>query len=147
MVGFSDEYGSWKTPWICRRTLLAVSPRGSSMLDPRYRMSPPVGLYSPSSKRPKVVLPEPVSPTSASVSPRLIDSDTPSTAFNVARPRPIEPWPTLKCLVTSRVSMIGGSASDICMLLYMRSQPEPACARTAVDIEDGARDVCGVIGG
>src|SRR5689334_196290 len=134
MVGFSEEYGSWNTPWMWRRALLAVSPRASSMLDPRKRMSPPVGLYSPSSSLPEVVLPDPVSPTGASVSPRLIDSDTPSTALRMVLPRPSDPWPTLKCLVTSLVSMIV-SASGIGTLLDVRSQAEPAGSGAAVDVE------------
>src|SRR5262245_28412730 len=164
MVGFSEEYGSWKTPWICRRTVWAVSPRWSSMLDPRYKMSPPVGLYRPRSSRPNVVLPEPVSPTRARVSPRLMASDTPSTALSTVRPRRSEPWPTLKYLVTSRVSIIGTSASatlsptpvpadaatsasDIGPLgVHVGPQPESARAGAAVDVKDDACNVSGGLG-
>src|SRR6266536_5569908 len=75
-------------------------------------MSPLVGRYRPSSRRPKVVLPEPVSPTSASVSPRRMASETPSTALSVARARPVADHlvparPAEKCFETSAVSMIG----------------------------------------
>src|SRR5215469_9518753 len=126
-------------------------------------MSPLVGLYSPSSNRPNVVLPDPVSPTRARVSPRLISSDTPSTAFSIGRPRgapggrrpgiarlPTRPWPTAKYLDTSMVWTIGasGSAADIGTLLaHMRTQSVPAGARPAVHVEHGAADVRGVGGG
>src|SRR5215813_7151132 len=127
-------------------------------------MSPPVGLYRPSSRRPNVVLPEPVSPTRARVSPRLMASDTPSTALSTVRPRRSEPWPTLKYLVTSRVSIIGTSASatlsptpvpadagtsasDIGPLrVHVGPQPEPARAGAAVDVKDDACNVGGVLG-
>ena len=81
------------------------------MLVPRYRMSPDVGRYRPSISRPNVVLPNPVSPTSASVSPRLMAREIPSTALSVARRPPEPPWPVAKCLVTSTVSMIGRAAA------------------------------------
>src|SRR5215472_2475486 len=131
------------------------------MLDPRYRMSPPVGLYRRSSRRPNVVFPEPVSPTSASVSPRRIDSDTPSTALSTFLVRRSEPCPTLKYLVTSRVSMSGTSAGTTWSLLrtvaarsasdigslgfHVCAQPEPPGARPAVDVEDRACDVGGIL--
>ena len=53
-----------------------------------------------------MVLPDPVSPTSASVCPRLIASEIPSTALSVARRPARPPWPVAKCLVTPTVSMI-----------------------------------------
>ena len=34
IVGLSEEYGSWNTPWIWRRTCLAVTPLRSRMLRP-----------------------------------------------------------------------------------------------------------------
>src|SRR5215470_12478486 len=118
------------------------------MLVPRYWMSPDVGRYRPSIRRPNVVLPDPVSPTSASVSPRWIASEIPSTAFRVARRPPGPPWPVAKCLVTSTVSMIGrpaaagagappatlsaGTAGPVAHVVVQR---EPPGVRAAVDLE------------
>src|SRR5215472_8386102 len=156
IVGFSDEYGSWNTPWTCRRTARAVSLLRSRMLTPRYRMSPLVGVYRPSSRRPKVVLPEPVSPTSARVSPRRIVSDTPSTALSVGRARPIASRPAEKCLATCSVSMIGTSASAasaaaarlsaVTALPRVSLQGEPAGVGAAVHLQHRAGDVARVAG-
>src|SRR5438128_1294163 len=108
-------------------------------------MSPLVGRYRPSSSRPKVVFPDPVSPTRASVSPRRMASETPSTALSVARARPVAVQPDAarpaeKYLQTSRVSMIGGSAPP-----GPASAPPAACwplpAVTGVP-RSGVRDQC-----
>jgi hypothetical protein len=79
--GFSDEYGSWKT--ICIRRL---SGRSSSsfrcvMSWPSKTIEPSVGSYSRRIARPTVDFPQPDSPTSPSVSPCRMSSETPSTAF------------------------------------------------------------------
>src|SRR5215470_2801955 len=126
------------------------------MLVPRYWMSPDVGRYRPSIRRPNVVLPDPVSPTSASVSPRLMASEIPSTALRVGcRPRPGPPWPTGKCLVTSIVSMIdtsapepragalpaGLSAGTARPLAYLTVQREAPGVGAAVDVQHRAGDV------
>src|SRR6266568_6443967 len=130
-------------------------------------MSPLVGRYRPSSRRPKVVLPEPVSPTSARVSPWRIASETPSTAFSVGRAWPSAPRPAEKCLRTSLVSMMGtwsltgasvtspaGMARPgRCLAAHrlaphrlaphqlaphrLAGQREPARAGAAVDLKDG----------
>src|SRR5439155_1491328 len=72
---------------------------------PRQRMRPPVGRSSLSTSRAVVVLPQPLSPTSPSVSPRLSAKSTPSTAFTVPTDRlRIVPRATMKCLVTAWAS-------------------------------------------
>src|SRR5215469_7645660 len=122
-------------------------------------MSPLVGRYRPSRSRPNVVLPEPVSPTSASVSPRRIASDTPSTALTVGLARPRPSRPAGKCLVTLTVSMIGVSASwpgcaswtwlsavTALPSAGVRLQREPAGVGAAVHLQHRARDVAGVAG-
>src|SRR5215831_3826142 len=125
------------------------------MLVPRYRMSPDVGRYSPRMSRPNVVLPDPVSPTSASVSPRLMASEIPSTALRVGRRRPGPPWPVAKYLVTSMVSMIGTSsampgaggpptglaARTAGSVGHLVPQRETPGVRAAVDLQHGAGDV------
>src|SRR5690348_14501091 len=127
-------------------------------------MSPLVGRYRPSSSRPKVVLPEPVSPTRARVSPRRMARDTPSTALSVGLAWPGTLAPALKCLVTSRVSMIGPSAAlfaspaastgwaPLAALMavsvrYEGFEREPPGVRPAVDLQHGAGDVAGRTGG
>src|SRR6266576_6717430 len=125
-------------------------------------MSPDVGRYSPRISRPNVVLPDPVSPTSASVSPRLMASEIPSTALRVrCRPRPRPLWPTGKCLVTSTVSMTGtsapgpgagalpaglsaGTARPVAGLTVQREAPG---VRAAVDLQHRARDMARFCGG
>src|SRR5215471_16955504 len=122
-------------------------------------MSPLVGWYRPSRSRPNVVLPEPVSPTSASVSPRRMVSDTPSTALTAGLARPLASRPAEKCLATSTVSMIGVSASwpgcASCTWLsavtglppvHVRLQREPAGVGAAVHLQHRAGDVAGVAG-
>src|SRR5208282_3294565 len=123
-------------------------------------MSPLVGRYRPSSSRPKVVLPEPVSPTSARVSPRRMVSETPSTAFSVGRVRPTASRPAEKYLATSSVSMIGTSASRPASAAGtwlaavtglpvpgVAPQREPAGVGAAVHLQHRAGDVARVTGG
>src|SRR5690349_22295677 len=125
-------------------------------------MSPLVGRYRPSSSRPKVVLPEPVSPTRARVWPRRMARDTPSTALSVGLAWPGTLAPALKCLATSRVSMIGPSAPALSALpaspaastgwvslaalmavsvRYEGFEHEPPGVRPAVDLQHGAGDM------
>ena len=85
--GFKEEYGSWNTICISLRSDLIFL---SVTFSPLKITSPPVGLYNWSKERPTVVLPQPDSPTSPSVSPGLIAKDTPSTAFNgIVFPNPV----------------------------------------------------------
>ena len=79
-MGFSDEYGSWKigcTRWRNDLQLLALE---AGMSWPSNRMRPLVGSITFSSMRAVVVLPEPDSPTIATVSPRGTANDTLLTA-------------------------------------------------------------------
>src|ERR1700751_1911099 len=113
-------------------------------------MSPLVGVYRPSSSRPKVGLAEPVSPTG-------VVSDTPSTALSVGRARAIASRPVEKCLVTCSVSMIGTSASPaasaagpwlsaVTALPRVGLQREPAGVGAAVHLQHRAGDVARVAG-
>src|SRR5260221_10402956 len=123
-------------------------------------VSPVGGRYKPRRSRPEVVLPEPVSPTSARVSARWIVSDTPSTALSVGLARPRGSRPAEKCLETSTVSMIGASsASRACPASIwlsavtaltsadVRVQREPAGVGAAVHLQHRAGDVARVAGG
>src|SRR6266487_804215 len=121
-------------------------------------MSPDVGRYRPRISRPNVVLPDPVSPTRARVSPRLMASEIPSTALSVGRRPARPPWPVAKCLVTSTVSMIGTSAAapgvggppaglaagTAGSFRHVVLQREPARVRAAVDLEHRAGDMAGL---
>ena len=80
--GSSEEYGSWKTIWKRRRwRLQAQIARRASRSTPSRRIEPSRGSMMRTIARPTVVLPNPDSPTSPSVSPRLIVRLTPSTAW------------------------------------------------------------------
>src|SRR5689334_19834237 len=129
------------------------------MLVPRYRMSPDVGRYRHRIRRPNVVLPDPVSQSSAKVSPRMMAREIPSTALRVARRPPGPPWPVAKCLVTATVSMIGrssggavaapaalsaGTAGPVAHVVVQR---EPPGVRAAVDLKHRAGDVTRLRGG
>ena len=73
--GSSDAYGSWKMICIRRRYGLRRAPLSFGMSTPSNMIVPDVGSMSRSSSRPTVVLPQPDSPTSPSVSPRRISND------------------------------------------------------------------------
>src|SRR3982751_3804813 len=78
--GFRLAYGSWKIICISRRIFLKSPPRSVVRLLLRKFTEPPVGLYSCRMARPAVLLPQPDSPTSPSVSPRFTKKSMPSTA-------------------------------------------------------------------
>ena len=92
---------------------------------PRYRTWPEVGCTRPSSVRASVVLPQPDSPTRATISPGRISRSTPSTARARAARRA---WPELD--VRSRTSSIGpwsaGEADGAGWVAV--TAPAPGCA-------------------
>src|SRR5436190_5837609 len=137
IVGFSDEYGSWKITWIRLRSSRADRSPWPSTLRPSKRMSPEVGFSSWSSRRPKVLLPEPLSPTRPSVSPRWIESETSSTATS-GRSSPRRRRRRLpccgKCLVRPRVS---SSGATVC--LPELEQSGDVRIRVDVGLEEAAR--------
>src|SRR5450756_752462 len=74
-------------------------------------MVPAVGLYRPTMVLPTVVLPQPVSPTSPTVSPRPTSNETSSTAFRLAMcraygPPILTPKYFLRCSTLSMVSIV-----------------------------------------
>ena len=78
--GLSEENGSWKMICICRRKgRISSLPRRVTSW-PSSRMVPAVGSIRRRMARPTVVLPQPISPTSPSVSPGPIVKLTSSTA-------------------------------------------------------------------
>ena len=93
MRGLSDEYGSWKITWIWRRTSRISLVERWVMSTPAKWMVPSVASSSLSTVRPTVVLPQPDSPTSPSVSPGAIVNETSSTAFTVAVLDDMKPAP------------------------------------------------------
>ena len=76
--GLNELNGSWKRRevWLRMARKLRWEKSGSGV--PSRRISPPDGFTSPSSARPKVVLPEPLSPTMQTISPGRMASDTPA---------------------------------------------------------------------
>ena len=87
-TGFSDPYGSWKTAWmslVSARRLRGLSRVTSA---PSKVMVPEATGTSPSTALPSVDLPEPLSPTSATVSPGAMASVTSRSAVNGGLRRP-----------------------------------------------------------
>src|SRR3954470_7075793 len=104
--GFSDEYGSWKIICISRRRLLSSPPLIEAISRPLNVIEPDVGSTRRSSRRAVVDLPQPDSPTSPSVSPRMTSKDTPSTALTAPTWRRKNPERIGKCLKRPSISMI-----------------------------------------
>src|SRR6266542_1585613 len=86
--GFRDEYGSWKIIWTCRRNWRSALPLTLVMSRPSNSTVPSVTGSRREMIRPRVDLPQPVSPTTPSVSPGNTSRSTPSTACT----RPISRW-------------------------------------------------------
>ena len=113
----SEAIGSWKMNCICGRILSMVLVSASSRCTGpssgwRKMTSPPVGSSSRMMVRPVVDLPQPDSPTMATVSPRLTLSETPSTAFTWPITRRIAPPLMGKCFFRPRTSSNGPSAGS-----------------------------------
>src|SRR5262245_8193476 len=89
------------------------------MEPPSKRMSPAVGAMSFMIIRPVVVLPQPDSPTSPTVSPRPMSKVIPSTARTArAGPRPKRPPRTGKCFTRFLTSRSAGCT----LILVLREQ-------------------------
>ncbi len=80
MRGLSEENGSWNTIWMSRRRSRSAASLVSVMSLPCSRMRPSSGFSRRITVLPTVVLPQPLSPTTPSVSPALMVKLTPSTA-------------------------------------------------------------------
>src|ERR1035438_1977744 len=93
MRGLSDEYGSWNTICIARRSSVA---RLAPSSRPSKRTTPEVGAIRPAMHFAMVVLPHPDSPTRPRTSPSAIRSVTSSTARSA--------WPCSERNVTDRSS-------------------------------------------
>ena len=78
--GLSEAYGSWKTIWMSRRTGRICLRLSVVMSLPSKTMRRPSARCSLMIVRPSVVLPQPDSPTTPSVSPGRTVRSTPSTA-------------------------------------------------------------------
>jgi hypothetical protein len=83
--GLSEEYGSWNTICMFRRSLRTRRSGKSVMSWPSSRTRPELGRVRRHTVRPTVDLPQPLSPTSPSVSPGAIAKVTPSTARTTPR--------------------------------------------------------------
>ena len=91
--------------WAPARARRSSAPDSEARSRPAKRMLPDVGSIRRSASRPTVDLPQPDSPTSASVSPASTESETPSTACATAVGTPSSERRTTKCFVTlSRAS-------------------------------------------
>src|SRR5882672_373480 len=78
--GLSEEYGSWKTICMLRRSRLCARRLDQDTSRPSNSTVPPSASSSPSRSRAVVDLPQPDSPTMPSVWPAAMLKLTPSTA-------------------------------------------------------------------
>src|SRR5450631_3195273 len=131
--GFSDEYGSWSTIWMLRRTALNALPDSAAMSSPWKKIWPSVGSSSRISSLAVVDLPHPDSPTNPRVSPLYSLRSIPSTA-RTAPTCFLNRMPLVrgKCLTSPRTSRTGSSDLEASIEDLL---PEVACAATV------ARDV------
>src|SRR5688500_2899648 len=83
-------------------------------------ISPSVGLKARRIVRPAVVLPEPLSPTSPSVSPCKMCRLMPSTALTVPAPRPRKPCRSAKCFLRFFTSSNTRRSSGIQFLRFIQ---------------------------
>ena len=110
--GFSEPYGSWNTIWTSRRTARRSRASRSVMSWPSKTIFPSVTGCSRAMQRASVDLPQPVSPTSPSVSPSRICRLTPSTACtNRCSRLTSEALRSGKCLTMPVSSSSAGPAS------------------------------------
>src|SRR5438270_840453 len=108
--GSSDAYGSWKIIAMSRRSTRSRSPLLFVLSSPLNVTVPAVGSMGLTTVRPSVVLPDPDSPTSPSVSPALVSMSTPSTAWTCPVVRCINPDATgnqtLRSLTVTNGSLV-----------------------------------------
>src|SRR6266540_3161430 len=107
MRGLSDAYGSWKMICILRRISRIADPDRDDSSRPSKVMVPRVGSMSRTRQRPRVVLPQPDSPTRPTVSPSSTSRLTPSTALTCSRAPPSSPVRTGKYFFRSLISSSG----------------------------------------
>jgi hypothetical protein len=92
MRGLSDETGSWKMICISRLSARSSDVPIDLTSRPSNLISPDVGSIRRRIARPVVVLPQPDSPTTPSVSPRATSKDTSFTAFTAPTCRDRTPF-------------------------------------------------------
>ena len=92
--GFKLAYGFWNTICTSGRTFFNSALLAWAILAPSIHSSPPLGGSIIVIWRARVDLPQPDSPTTASVLPRVSVNETPSSARAVAFGF-IQPWDTL----------------------------------------------------
>src|SRR6266508_2889489 len=107
MRGLSDAYGSWKMICILRRISRIADPDRDDSSRPSKVMVPRVCSLSRTRQRPRVVLPQPDSPTRPTVSPSSTSRLTPSTALTCSRAPPSSPVRTGKYFFRSLISSSG----------------------------------------
>src|SRR6478736_1296101 len=117
IAGFSAAFGSWKTIWTtCRISRSLRRLRSARFWSWRW-IDPSVAGTRPSSARPSVDLPLPLSPTNPTTSPGCRARLMPSTALIVPVSRPKSrarvPPRSSKYTERSRISTNGGVAADV----------------------------------
>src|SRR6266508_2771362 len=136
--GSSDEYGSWKTICISRRRARSCAPLAASRSRPSNSSDPASASSSRSSIRPRVVFPQPDSPTTPSASPAYTSRSTRSTARTFPATRPKAPDCTGYSLTSPLASIMtgpSGTARDLPALpaRQLDGRPVLGLLRVAVD--------------
>src|SRR3569623_1197425 len=113
--GLRLAYGSWKMICISLRRSFIALPSSEVTSLPSKVTEPDVGSTRRRMARPRLVLPEPLSPTSPTTSPLRTLNETPTTAMTTA-PGLNSDFPTGKCtlrsVTSSKVSAIEFSPAD-----------------------------------
>ena len=141
--GFRLAYGSWKIICMRRRSVCASADLNvAAVSTPSKRTRPRVGAYRPTSSRATVLLPQPDSPTSASVLPRSMAKLTPSTACTNWRglrstTRLSHGADTSKVFARSCTSTSGFVATVLSAVAFMR--PPSRCRRRAASRRHASR--------
>ena len=136
MRGLSDENGSWKIICICRRSGCSrlLRQRSRRRSPPHRRVQAASARRSASiarrMQRDVVVLPQPLSPTSDSVSPWLRKNVTSSTAFT---------WPTIFCSKPRRIGKYFFSPLTSRSTLAVRAVTFDAVTSAHVFVQEAAR--------
>ena len=126
--GFRLAYGSWKIIWMRRRSWRPSGVLKAAWASCPSNWKPPrVGPYRPTRRRATVLLPQPDSPTRASVLPRSIVKLTPSTACSRTRglrsnTRLSQGGDTSKLRARSWATTSG---AGVCMAVFMGPSPGP----------------------
>src|SRR5215469_9298035 len=140
MRGLSEPKGSWKIIWMSRRSSFSSAPdigTRSTTLPSRVRYStcPAVGSCARRIERETVVLPQPDSPTSPSVSPSPTVKLTSSTARTCPTTRRKNPLEIGKYFRSSLTSSSGGTFSAGRLVIPVQPRRDTRSSSPAAELQ------------